>query len=112
VLIFEGLMLERYQSARWTVELPSRCFPRSVGTSRACLGELIQIDGSDHRCFKERAPARTLPVFIDDATGRLMTLHFTATESTFSYCHSSVLLTASAPSHRAPLAGGTSPAAG
>ena len=52
---------------------------------RACLGELIQIDGSDHRWFEERAPACTLLVFIDDATGRLMTLHFTATESTFSY---------------------------
>jgi hypothetical protein len=31
------------------------------------------------------APACTLLVFIDDATSRLMTLHFTATESTFSY---------------------------
>src|SRR5882757_4749854 len=52
---------------------------------RACLGELIQIDGSDHRWFEQRAPACTLLVFIDDATSRLMTLHFTATESTFSY---------------------------
>jgi hypothetical protein len=52
---------------------------------RSCLGELIQIDGCDHRWFEERAPACTLLVFIDDATSRLMTLHFTATESTFSY---------------------------
>src|SRR5471032_3426670 len=52
---------------------------------RSCLGELIQIDGSDHRWFEGRAPACTLLVFIDDATSRLMTLHFTATESTFSY---------------------------
>jgi transposase len=52
---------------------------------RSCLGELIQIDGSDHRWFEDRAPACTLLVFIDDATSRLMTLHFTATESTFSY---------------------------
>src|SRR6202795_911743 len=52
---------------------------------RSCLGELIQIDGSDHRWFEERAPACTLLVFIDDATSRLMTLHFTTTESTFSY---------------------------
>ena len=52
---------------------------------RSCLGELIQIDGSDHRWFEERAPACTLLVFIDDATSRLMTLHFTSTESTFSY---------------------------
>lgn len=53
---------------------------------RACLGELIQIDGSDHRWFEDRAPACTLPVlYVDDATSRLMALHFTATESTFSY---------------------------
>ncbi|MEM5332216.1 ISNCY family transposase [Paraburkholderia sp. JHI2823] len=52
---------------------------------RACLGELVQIDGSDHRWFEERAPACTLLVYVDDATSRLMHLHFTQTESTFSY---------------------------
>ena len=52
---------------------------------RACLGELVQIDGSDHRWFEDRAPACTLLVYVDDATSRLMALHFTATESTFSY---------------------------
>ncbi|MDN7531054.1 ISNCY family transposase [Burkholderia orbicola] len=52
---------------------------------RACLGELIQIDGSDHRWFEQRAPACTLLVYVDDATSRLMMLHFTQTESTFSY---------------------------
>jgi hypothetical protein len=49
------------------------------------LGELIQIDGSDHRWFEDRAPACTLLVYVDDATSRLMHLHFTASESTFSY---------------------------
>lgn len=53
--------------------------------SRHCLGELIQIDGSDHRWFEERGPACTLLVYIDDATSRLMHLHFTYSESTFSY---------------------------
>lgn len=52
---------------------------------RACLGELIQIDGSDHRWFEDRAPACTLLVYVDDATSRLMHVHFTASESTFSY---------------------------
>ncbi len=45
---------------------------------RACYGELIQIDGSDHRWFEDRAPACTLLVFVDDATSRLMALHFTS----------------------------------
>jgi hypothetical protein len=52
---------------------------------RQCLGELVQIDGSDQRWFEDRAPACTLLVYVDDATSRLMALHFTATESTFSY---------------------------
>ncbi|XVJ98399.1 ISNCY family transposase (plasmid) [Burkholderia vietnamiensis] len=52
---------------------------------RACLGELIQIDGSDHRWFEERAQACMLLVYVDDATSRLMMLHLTQTESTFSY---------------------------
>lgn len=52
---------------------------------RSCLGELIQIDGSDHRWFEERAPACTLLVFSDDATSQLMTLRrFTATKRAFS----------------------------
>lgn len=52
---------------------------------RHCLGELIQIDGSDHHWFEDRGPVCTLLVFIDDATSQLMYLHFTYSESTFSY---------------------------
>jgi transposase len=61
---------------------PSIYQPRN---RRHCVGELIQIDGSDHRWFEDRAPACTLLVYIDDATSRLMHLHFTYSESTFSY---------------------------
>ncbi|MGY3306991.1 hypothetical protein ACVW06_000016 [Pantoea ananatis] len=43
---------------------------------RACVGELIQIDGCDHRWFEERGPACTLLGYVDDATSRLMQLHF------------------------------------
>lgn len=39
---------------------------------RERLGELVQIDGSEHRWFEGRGPICTLLVFIDDATGRLM----------------------------------------
>jgi transposase len=52
---------------------------------RACLGELIQIDGCEHRWFEERAPACTALVYVDDATSRLMAVHFTGAESTFAY---------------------------
>ncbi len=52
---------------------------------RHCVGELIQIDGSEHDWFEGRAPKCTLLVYIDDATSRIMHLHFTYSESTFSY---------------------------
>lgn len=52
---------------------------------REALGELIQIDGSEHRWFEGRGPACTLLVFIDDATGALMHLRFVRSESTESY---------------------------
>ena len=52
---------------------------------REHLGELVQIDGSEHRWFEDRAEPCTLLVFIDDATGRLMQLRFVASESAFSY---------------------------
>ena len=55
---------------------------------RECFGELIQIDGSQHRWFEDRGPKCTLLVYIDDATGRLLELRFTDSESTFDYFHS------------------------
>src|SRR5215218_950522 len=52
---------------------------------RDCVGELVQIDGSEHGWFEDRGPPCTLLVFIDDATSRLMHLRFVPTESTFYY---------------------------
>jgi len=52
---------------------------------RACVGELIQIDGCEHHWFEERGPASTALVYIDDATSRLMQILFTGSESTFGY---------------------------
>jgi len=52
---------------------------------RDCVGELIQIDGSQHWWFENRGPQCTLLVFIDDATSRLMHLQFVTAESTFDY---------------------------
>ncbi|EJE8737512.1 ISNCY family transposase, partial [Vibrio vulnificus] len=52
---------------------------------RDCLGELIQIDGSHHDWFEGRSQKCCLLVFIDDATGRLMNLRFSETESAIDY---------------------------
>jgi len=71
----EGIWLSRKQ--RRTFHQPR--------LRREALGELVQIDGSDHRWFEDRGPACTLLVFVDDATSRLMQLRFVPSESTFSY---------------------------
>jgi hypothetical protein len=52
---------------------------------RACFGELVQIDGSDHDWFEGRAPRCNLLVYIDDATGQLLELWFVPEETTFGY---------------------------
>jgi transposase len=52
---------------------------------REHVGELIQIDGCEHRWFEDRGPPCTLLVFVDDATSRLMALGFVPSESTFAY---------------------------
>ena len=55
---------------------------------RSCLGELVQIDGSPHAWFEDRAPKCCLIAFIDDATGDLMQACFYPVESTNAYLHS------------------------
>src|SRR5260370_5810894 len=62
--------------------LPSPHQPRR---RRDCLGELVQIDGSEHAWFEDRGPPCTLLAFVDDATSRLMLLRFVVSESAFSY---------------------------
>jgi transposase len=52
---------------------------------RESYGELVQIDGSEHRWFEDRAEPCTLLVFVDDATSRLMQLRLVPSESTESY---------------------------
>jgi transposase len=56
---------------------------------RACFGELVQIDGSDHAWFEGRGPKCTLLVYIDDATGQLLELWFVPDETFFAYCEAS-----------------------
>lgn len=50
---------------------------------RSCVGELIQLDGSPHRWFEERANPCTLLAYIDDATSRIMDGEFADYEGTF-----------------------------
>ena len=71
--------------ALWKPRTVKRVTTHPMRLRRACLGELVQIDGSPHAWFEDRAPACTLLVYIDDATGRLMELLFVPVETTFNY---------------------------
>src|SRR5664280_713053 len=53
---------------------------------RACYGELVQMDGTDHDWFEGRSQRCTLLVMIDDASGQLGALSFVPEESFFGYC--------------------------
>src|ERR1700710_71016 len=74
-MMAEGLWLSRTQ--RRTFHQPR--------LRRESFGQLIQIDGSDHRWFEQRGEPCTLLVFIDDAPSKLMQLRFVPSESTDSY---------------------------
>jgi len=65
-MIEEGIWLNK--SARRTFHQPR--------LRRERYGELVQIDGSDHPWFEDRAERCTLLVFVDDATSKLMELRF------------------------------------
>lgn len=73
------------QAGLWVTREERQARLHQPRNRRACFGELVQIDGSLHSWFEQRGPACTLLVFVDDATGRIMQLHFAPTESTFSY---------------------------
>lgn len=76
IMKIAGLWVPRRQRAAKNYQPPNR---------RSCRGELIQIDGCDHRWFEERNPACTALVYVDDATSQIMELYFTHSEATFTY---------------------------
>lgn len=80
IMIEEGL---------WKAKRAKKPSVHQMRERRACFGELVQIDGSDHAWFEERGPKCTLLVYIDDATGQLLELWFVPEETFFAYCEAS-----------------------
>ena len=70
----------------WKARKVKKVVVHQLRERRACMGELVQIDGSPHAWFEGRAAACVLLVFIDDASGKLLQLRFVESESFFSYC--------------------------
>ncbi len=87
----DGVKISRETLRKWMVEdglwlsrSQRRVFHRPR-LRRECYGELIQIDGSDHRWFEDRDAPCTLIVAVDDATGAIQETRFVPSESTFAY---------------------------
>jgi len=69
------------KAGRWQVRRQGRRH-RQARPRRAALGELIQMDGSDHAWFEDRYPGRVcLLKMIDDATNRLLMARFVPREN-------------------------------
>ena len=73
----------------WKPKRAKQSSTHQMRERRACVGELVQIDGSDHTWFEERGPRCTLLVYIDDASGQLQELWFVPDETFFAYCEAS-----------------------
>ncbi|NNH62357.1 ISNCY family transposase [Rhizobium laguerreae] len=87
----DGLTVSRETLRQWMTEAGlwlSRKQRRTFHQPRLrreAYGELVQIDGSEHRWFEDCGDPCSLLVFVDDATGKLMQLRFVRSESAFSY---------------------------
>ena len=81
VLSTETLRQGMLRDRLWTPRRP-RIPHRAWRPRRACVGELVQLDGSDHAWFEARGPRCVLLLYIDDATSRLLDGAFVAVEDT------------------------------
>jgi len=87
-----GLKVNRETLRQWMIEADlwkgrkrKKARIHQSRARRSRVGVLIQIDGSEHDWFEGRGPKCTLIVFIDDATSKIMSLHFVPTETTAGY---------------------------
>lgn len=65
----------------WRAKRP-KPFHRAWRPRKACLGEMVQVDGSEHDWFEGRGPRCTLMAFIDDATSKVVLARFGEAEDT------------------------------
>ena len=76
----DGFQIDHETLRRWLINAGlwhkrrSRSPHHSWRERRAHFGELVQMDGSHHRWFEDRAPACCLMNMVDDATGTTLSL--------------------------------------
>ena len=73
------------QNGLWASKRARKTKIHHLRPRRSKMGELIQLDGSEHDWFEGRGLRCTLLVFIDDATSETLHLKFVKSENTFDY---------------------------
>ena len=73
------------ENGLWQPKLMRKLNVHPLRPRREKMGELIQLDGSEHDWFEGRGPRCTLLVFIDDATSATLHLKFVKSENTVDY---------------------------
>lgn len=81
VINHETLRKKMAKAGLWEVK-EQKVKHREWRERKECLGELVQLDGSNHDWFEGRAKRCDLLAFIDDATSNILHLEFSP-ESTF-----------------------------
>lgn len=81
----ETLRSEMIKEGIWEVRQRKRANIHQLRERRSQEGELVQVDGSPHKWFEDRAGKCDLLVYIDDATGKLLWLEFAKSETTEAY---------------------------
>ena len=84
-LSLESLRCLMMEAAVWQGKKRKVAHAHQMRCRRSSVGELVQIDGSPHDWFEGRGERCCLLVFVDDATGRIMMLHFEEEESSQGY---------------------------
>lgn len=81
VLSDSALRLGMIEACIWRARRP-KPFHRAWRPRKACFGEMVQVDGSEHDWFEGRGPRCTLMAFIDDATSKVVLARFGEAEDT------------------------------
>lgn len=87
----DGLQVDHETLRRWLLAAGQRTVRRRRQRHRqwrerkACLGQMVQLDGSHHDWFEGRRAKAVLMVMVDDATGRLWAQFFEEETTRASY---------------------------
>jgi transposase len=88
----ETLRKAMIENKIWNLKQRKKAHVHQPRNRRSAEGELVQLDGSEHRWFEDRGHICTLIAYIDDATSKILYAEFFKSESTWAYFNSFKIL--------------------